>query len=195
MIIDYELLGKAQTYYKSLSYTPIEVPWLVSSETSSITAPEGVQRYVVTKGSKVKEFIASGEQGFLYLALKGFLSSGKYVTITPCLRNDNFDFTHVKSFMKCELIHLLDYELDAEDAINQVVDISHEARDFFKDNGVISKFKWQETPYQLDLNASDGTELGSYGYRSYQGLHWIYGTGLAEPRFSRIRNVISPKRN
>lgn len=30
----------------------------------------------------------------------------------------------------------------------------------------------------------NGIEIGSYGYRSYRELHWIYGTGLAEPRFT-----------
>lgn len=31
-------------------------------------------------------------------------------------------------------------------------------------------------------------ELGSYGYREYRNLQCIYGTGIAEPRFSTIQN-------
>lgn len=188
MFVDYELLGKAQRYYQGLGYDYIEVPWLVSEATSSITAPPGVQRYVVTKGSKVKEFIASGEQGFLYLALKGYLPLGDYMTITPCLRNDDFDFTHVKSFMKCELISLFDFT--PSNPAELVEDIADKAKSFFTDNGVQTSSEWTDT-FSLDLNSPNGTELGSYGYRHYEGLHWIYGTGLAEPRFSRVRNVIS----
>lgn len=190
MFIDYELLAKAQEYYLKHGYTYIETPWLVSSATSSITAPPDVERYVVTKGSKVKEFVASGEQGFLYLALKGFLPCGDYMTITPCLRNDHFDFTHVKSFMKCELISFFTRKPE-EDVIQALIaEISTTAQKFFRENGV-QTIKIRQGQYQIDLETSDDVELGSYGYRSYEGLHWIYGTGLAEPRFSRVRNVLS----
>jgi hypothetical protein len=40
------------------------------------------------------------------------------------------------------------------------------------------------TAQGLDIELG-GIELGSYGYRSYGRLHWIYGTGFAEPRFSQ----------
>ena len=54
---------------------------------------------------KNKNLIASGEQGFLYLGLKEYLAPGKYVTLTPCFRNESYDLTHSKNFMKVELIH------------------------------------------------------------------------------------------
>lgn len=34
-------------------------------------------------------------------------------------------------------------------------------------------------------------ELGSYGIRSCEYLSWIYGTGLAEPRMTIIKNLIN----
>jgi len=36
-----------------------------------------------------------------------------------------------------------------------------------------------------DLNLY-GQEIGSYGIRKLGGHHWVYGTGLAEPRFSTL---------
>lgn len=33
---------------------------------------------------------------------------------------------------------------------------------------------------------SNGHELGSYGIRECEFLSWIYATGVAEPRFSKI---------
>jgi hypothetical protein len=55
-----------------------------------------------------------------------------------------------------------------------------------------SKLKVAENPdapgsYDIML---DGIEIGSYGHRTCLFCNWIYGTGLAEPRFSRInRNM------
>lgn len=194
MFIDYENLGAAQKFYKNLGYKYVDVPWLVSEETSSITAPPGVQRYVVTKGSKVKEFVASGEQGFLYMAFKGFLPEGMYVTISPCLRNDNFDFSHSKQFMKCELINI-DYK-PFSDPIHSISVMASHAAQFFFSLGL------ETTLIDIGDNSFDlvdpaGIELGSYGYRTHEGIYWIYGSGIAEPRFSRqkVKNDISSNSN
>jgi hypothetical protein len=35
----------------------------------------------------------------------------------------------------------------------------------------------------------NGFELGSYGVRQYHDITWIYGTGIAEPRFSKINSI------
>lgn len=190
MQIDYSLLAKAKEYYEKEGFNYIETPWLVSSAASNITAPEGVLHYIVTKGQKTKEFVASGEQGFLYLALKGYLTPGKYCTITPCLRNDDFDYTHSKQFMKCELIEFLAKPIDPVDYRRYMNDVMSYAEEFFLSQGLkTNEVKVSET--SSDLYSENDVELGSYGYRSFEGLHWIYGTGLAEPRFSRVKNVLS----
>jgi len=41
-----------------------------------------------------------------------------------------------------------------------------------------------KTEQGFDINYGN-IEIGSYGIRSCSFLDWIYGTGLAEPRFSR----------
>ena len=48
---------------------------------------------------------------------------------------------------------------------------------------VNSNFEIVKTEEGLDIELN-GIEIGSYGYRSYKDFHWIYGTALAEPRFS-----------
>ena len=40
--------------------------------------------------------------------------------------------------------------------------------------------------YDLMIN---GIEVGSYGLRMGNGYEWVYGTGLAEPRFSVAINT------
>jgi hypothetical protein len=36
--------------------------------------------------------------------------------------------------------------------------------------------------YDININ---GIEVGSYGFREIGDFMWVYGTGLAEPRFSQ----------
>ena len=81
---------------KGVGFERIETPWLVTEAVDGITRPADVQPYRVE--SKNKNLIASGEQGFLYLYLKEYLPKGKFQTVTPCFRNDSFDYTHTKYF-------------------------------------------------------------------------------------------------
>lgn len=177
-MIDYELLDKASKYYADLGYERIEVPWMVTPEVDRITKPREVESLEVKQ--KGKNLIASGEQGFLYLMLKGYLPKGKYQTITPCFRDDSYDFTHSKVFMKLELIDTLNY---GQLAVDRLV---KDANDLFN-----SIFKYPEhfnttnIANITDINYHE-VELGSYGCREHQHLKWVFGTGLAEPRTSRL---------
>ena len=36
------------------------------------------------------------------------------------------------------------------------------------------------------VDLKNGIELGSYGIRQFKDYKWIFATGLAEPRFSKI---------
>jgi hypothetical protein len=192
-MIDYMMLGRAQDYYDANGYRIIDAPWLVSEQVSNITRPEQAPHYFVTKEGKTKTFVASGEQSFLYLMAKGQLPTGKFQTITPCIRNDAFDELHVKYFMKCELIHFSRGAIADE----EVDDVVEKAMGLFKalacrpeklavvrtrpDN--LNPFVDVGTTYDITYG---GVEIGSYGRRRCVLGEWIYGTGLAEPRFSRI---------
>lgn len=189
-MIDYSLLSSASEYYHTqMKFDRIEVPWLVSKPISDLTAPLDASTYVVQKDTehKQKAFIASGEQGFLYLINKGHMPSwGMYQTITPCLRDDAWDSTHMKSFMKLELIHYSTTE-NFKDK-DMVFDFAEKATSFFKrhvDENRLKIVASLEDPYSCDITLDD-IEIGSYGYRSCMFCNWIYGTGIAEPRFSRL---------
>lgn len=187
MVIDYRNIAAAQDFYSKNHYKQIETPWLVSPEVNSITAPNGVNRYVVNKGGKSKEFVASGEQGFLHMAMKGQLPEGMYQTVSPCMRDEAYDYLHVKQFVKLELIDIR-YSPYEEDHARDVY-MMGDAMRLFSDLGIDTTQVDTEEGYDLMYGS---IELGSYGKRQYNGIYWSYGTGIAEPRFSRVlKHVLS----
>lgn len=175
-MINYNIIQKSIDYFESKGFKRIEVPWLVTEAIDSITKPEKSDPYVVS--SKNKNLIASGEQGFLYLYLKEYLPLGKFQTTTPCFRNDNFDLTHTKYFVKNELIQTVDVNE------NTLLEILNNSIDFFS-LFFNDKIKIEKTFEGYDLLINE-TELGSYGIRECEFLKWIFATGCAEPRTSRL---------
>jgi hypothetical protein len=67
-----------------------------------------------------------------------------------------------------------------------IEEVSDDAFSFLSDQGLTLEFqKIDKDSFDILCNLGKETtqvELGSYGYRKYFGLRWIYGTGLAEPR-------------
>lgn len=178
-MIDYEKLNNSVKYYENQGFNRIEVPWLVTEAVDSITRPKDVQPYVVE--AKKKNLIASGEQGFLYLYLKEYLPKGQFQTVTPCFRNDSFDFTHTKYFMKQELIKT---DSVTQNDLSKICDLAYaQFQPFFKE-----ELRFITTPDGFDLMHGD-YELGSYGIRECEFLKWIYCTGWAEPRMSKLINL------
>lgn len=203
--IDYGAIATAVGYYADLGYQRIEVPWWVTADVANITKPTGVpasSNYKLSVNGKC--LVASGEQAFLYLANKGQLPPGKYQTVTPCFRNEEYDAEHSKQFMKLELINLL-----ATDAgfVKQsaVEEIATEALGLFKSlagsfatfchyvhTGVkdpLAAAMTEQLDVVMTVPMPDGSgkdiELGSYGARRTSFATWVYGTGIAEPRFSK----------
>jgi len=178
-MINYGIIHGAIEYYKSVGYEHIEAPWTVTKAVSGITKPPEGTDWVIEGKNKV--LVASGEQSFLYLYLKGFLPHGRFVAVTPCFRDEPFDLTHTKYFMKAELIDTLDTSLYG---LNTMVD---NAMHFFIDvlgpDGLSLK-RTDKLAYDIEFH---GQEIGSYGIRSCPYLKWIYGTGVAEPRLSMLR--------
>lgn len=189
-MIDYKLLQQSVEYYEAKGYQRIEVPWLVTEAIDSITRPSFAKGLSVP--IKNKNLIASGEQGFLYLILKGFLPPGKYQAITPCFRDDTYDLTHSKFFMKNELINTLD---TSKNSLDEIVE---DAMGFYKSVFPVVEFgkNPRSATHLYDAHTDEGIdiyhqehELGSYGIRSHFHLKWVYGTGCAEPRTSRLIKV------
>lgn len=176
-MIDYNNIARSITYYEARGFTRIESPWTVSKYASSITKPPEKIDYELKHNNKV--LVASGEQSFIYLYIKGFLPLGKYQTVTPCFRDETFDDTHSKYFIKNELIITDDV---SEDNLKFTM---LAAKEFFE--AVLEKevkiVKYNHKCYDLFY---ENIELGSYGIREKPFLKWIYGTGCAEPRLSHV---------
>lgn len=190
-MIDYNLLSKSVEFYKAHDFTYIEVPWYVSEEIKNCTRPINKDKSTDYKLSvNDKYLIASGEQGFLYLMAKGFIANGLYQTITPCFRYEEIDILHKKVFMKNELISILDHRLTNDSDINYLVESIMIPPEEFFNNYFNDKVEIVQVPQETSILNYDimykGIELGSYGYREYKGLYWIYGTGCAEPRTSNL---------
>jgi len=157
-----------------------------------------------------KQLVASGEQAFLERITKWKIK-GTYQTLTPCFRCETIDdYLHQRYFKKLELF---DNDFIASDVNIALDHMCKYVEETFKRliASYITPFEgkigWPELKFILTPN-DDGVrenglittnsrdlyllttngefELGSYGIREFPelGLHWVYGTGLAEPRFS-----------
>lgn len=178
-MIDYNLINESILYYEKLGFNRIETPWLVTEYIDSITRDKNTTPFWVE--SKNKNLVASGEQSFLYLYLKEQLPRGKFQTVTPCFRNDSFDLTHTKYFIKNELIQT--DKTEREDLLK----IVKESKVFF-DSLFKKETNIQETNDGFDI-CIDDYELGSYGIRECDFIKWIYATGCAEPRTSKLIKI------
>ncbi len=179
-MIDYSLIADAIEYYQDQGYELIDVPWTVPKQVLKITCKED---HMFEDNKYLDNYlVGSAEQSFLDLIKRAKLTYGKYCAVTPCFRNDVDDKLHQKYFMKVELIHYLEkfwtLEIDLETMI-------YDAKTFFSIhlpvNVVETRDKRSYSSYDIEHN---GIELGSYGIRMHENIRWIYGTGLAEPRFS-----------
>jgi hypothetical protein len=178
-MIDYSKISDSIFHYNKLGYQRIESPWTVTKAISDITAPPNTTYFTIEEKNKV--LVASGEQSLLYLYNKGFLPKGKFQTITPCFRNDSFDEMHTKYFIKNELMITDDISYDS---VTKIINDAYSFFKFFFKNDVgLTTIKTGENSWDICYR---NNELGSYGIRSCSFLNWIYGTGVAEPRLSKI---------
>jgi len=179
--IDWTLIGKAIQYYTDNKYNYKEVPWMVQKEAINTTIPTGKLPFFITHPNMpvTKMLVGSAEQSFIQTMLDGNLSKGKYCAATPCFRDDIIDKWHQLYFFKVELI-------EVEPDFKSVFEMMYCAKTFMEELGncKIDIIKTNEG-YDLKLQ---GIEVGSYGYRKTNDFSWIYGTGLALPRFSQALN-------
>lgn len=183
-MIDYKLIHDSTIFYEEKGFTRIETPWVVGSEINDITRPEDKRPYKLVHNGKI--VVGSGEQSFLYLYNKECLPKGKFQTTTPCFRDDAVDFLHSKYFMKNELIQT---DIVTWDEVSNIVNY---CMDFYSQYFPKSALRMisNEDGYDISLMAHGGGEygyeLGSYGIRRWNNLEWIFATGCAEPRTSKL---------
>jgi len=177
-MINYKIIADSIDYYENSGFIRIESPWTVSEYVDNLTKPKDRISFQLKHNNKC--LVASGEQAFLYLYLKDFLPKGQFQTTTPCFRMESFDYSHTKYFIKNELIKT-DIVNDIE--LEKIID---KCLIFYKKYipGVI--VSTTEIGFDIEYN---GQELGSYGIRECEYLKWIYATGCAEPRLSKIINL------
>lgn len=174
-MIDYEKISNSIKFFEKEKFKRIESPWTVTKEISQITAPKDATLWSIEEKKKV--LVASGEQSFLYLYLKGFLPKGRFQTVTPCFRDEPFDKTHTKYFIKNELIDTENVNYD------NLTEITFSACRFFEQYTDAKNVKLVDTEDGYDITVN-GIEVGSYGIRSCEYLEWVYATACAEPRLT-----------
>jgi len=172
--VNWNILAKAMEHYGRSGYEVVEMPWFVPVETQMLTCPR--EDWIV-KVEGHGGLVGSSEQSFIAADLKGELGKGKFVACTPCFRNEPYyDNLHRVGFMKVELYR---NDIVTDDAVREMME---DAASFMcMMAGMV--IGTEDTPQGQDLTIG-GIEVGSYGKRSIPGLSWVYGTGVAEPRFS-----------
>lgn len=175
--IDWNLLNEAYKYYSNL-YNYLETPFLIPKKYTDYTKPHKNNSFLLNQEDfreQPHELVGSAEQGFIYLLLNNRIKQKKYFSITPCFRAERYDETHQPWFMKLELFHLSSDKQDLENMIQ-------ESMSFFSSKDVVPQLE------QTSINSYDilinNIEIGSYGFRDIEQYRFIYGTGLALPRFS-----------
>lgn len=213
--INYQLIGFANNWYENNSFEQVEVPWMLPQEYNNLTKPiEKEDCSFVLQNDIFKdnpqELIGSAEQGFIYLMLNNLLIEGKnYFSMSPCFREEeHFSKYHLPYFFKCELFSYVSIEMSPKDIKKHLLYFIECAKELYKKyiNQLIKKnesltvkleiLNTQKNNDELsyDININD-IEVGSYGIRKIlfnnKSYYIIYGTGLAEPRFSlAIKNGI-----
>ncbi|QYC52485.1 putative serine tRNA ligase [Salmonella phage SSBI34] len=178
----------AAEYWKKKGFDPCRVPMCVSDKAMSHTAPvEGVDfRY---KHHDETYFVASAEQSFLQMDIDGEVFPGEMLmALTPCFRSES-DSTHYSIFLKLELFAYARTN-DKDSAEMEACEWAFMAKDLFYNQLGLNdgRLKVIDTDIGFDLMYGD-LELGSYGGRiSTTGRWYVYGTGIAEPRYSMARD-------
>lgn len=181
-VIDYARLARAVRFYDSqCGYRYIEVPWMVSQYATRVTLPQDVYSTQALGRGHLSDLVGSAEQSFIQLMLDGTLPLGRYVALTPCWREETvYNELYRPYFMKVELIHV------GGQGEGDIARVMEDAYTFFVRELPTMAEELAYVPQggtAIDINLN-GIEIGSYGDRQHEGLRWVYGTGVAEPRFS-----------
>ena len=174
--INWQRLLTAIHYYNAMSYKTIDLDWTMNVSTSNITKPFGRKDFFIND----RALVASGEQSFIEMMINNELKPGLYSGITPCFRDEyELDNLHSNYFMKVELIDTLNPNKKGLDSMITC------ALNFYSQYLDVRILETQDEMYDI-IDVKNGIELGSYGTRCYKDLKWVFGTGLAEPRLSKV---------
>lgn len=184
--IRWDLLSQSLDWYRSKGYQYIEVPWVVQEKAIQVTMP-GDRKALETRDGYL---VGSAEQSFIQMMQDNQLAPGRYVACSPCFRDEVEDETHQRYFMKVELIEV--FQASTFTLHQATAKMVRDAMGFFLSvipaPGAFNVTQVGFNTQDIELN---GVEIGSYGFRettlsSKRILEhkWVYGTGLALPRFN-----------
>lgn len=184
-MIDYKILAEAIKYYKRRDYVEVNMPWYVKENIHNITFEVNKSKWQLPSGDIL---LGSAEQGFINQMINHNLE-GKFQATTPCFREDIVDELHQEHFIKTELF------INESDDFNRTLDkMLGDVFSFIAQYVEPNRINFVDTSLEtgersLDIEV-DGIEVGSYGIREYQFegevYTWVYGTGIALPRFSKV---------
>jgi len=172
-------LARMGACYAELGFQDLPQPWVASHEATHATLPSGVLPCELNG----QILVGSAEQAFIDRMLTHQMPQGRWQATTPCFRNEPvLDALHKPYFIKLELIHYMPSMADAE-LETMILQVRWVLGTLIPDGGPTIKIEPTDIGWDLTLH---GQEIGSYGIREYAGHRWIYGTGIAEPRFTTI---------
>ena len=176
-MIDYHMLSQALHEYEQRGYTLLDASWTTSEDAIYATLPDNcVPIYVNPWPSERNCLVGSAEQSLIEMQLP----EGRYCAVTPCFRDEHTlnDLTQ-SYFMKIELFARTTNPYEA----NRLIRDAEKVMGMFTVKPIL-----REQVYSgIDL-LIDGIEVGSYGIRWHKEYgSWVYGTGLALPRFSKVK--------
>lgn len=199
----YHNISKCLSFYSNKAFY-IDTPWFVKREIKNITYHNN-DEFIFSNNMTL---VGSAEQGFLSLEYdNSLINDVLYISVSPCFRDEPvIDYIHKKCFLKAELyycsknIYNIQLELynimtyafnffstmiSSNDKL-QIVEIN-------ENQNIKNKYKYSNVINELsslDILLND-IEIGSYGVRHImkngERFYYIYGTALAEPRFSTAR--------
>jgi hypothetical protein len=198
--LQYARLLDACEFYEKLGFKYVDVPWTVTRAAVLMTRPPWMQGepFSYAAGGDFKFPVASAEQSFIQMQLDALATGdrikGNYCAITPCFRSEPvLDDLHQPYFMKLELISWYGTEEDMNRMIvGAKLYFAHEHPGDHPGEDLMVSVVENNDPDSLGVTqaydivaARTGIELGSYGIREHAKVgRWVYGTGLAEPRYS-----------
>jgi hypothetical protein len=188
--IDYRLLTEAIHFYEKQGFEYVETPWIVSRKADQATKPTLANELRVLGYDNLGDctnLVASGEQSFVQCMLEGKdFMRGRLQTVTPCFRNETeYKEGTLPYFLKLELIS----SYSSEKELGEFIECAYR---FFKGYAFDGFLYEVKTHSGVDI-CLNGVEIGSYGIRKALGYEWVYGTGLALPRFNYALSLTSLK--
>lgn len=176
-------LGQVMMLWQGAGAKLTPLPWTASQEAVDATRPP--ERAANTDIQTPFGFlVASGEQAFMDMA-QTLQEKQIHIGWTPCFRHEpTFDPTHHYYFLKAEaFIRCCASQSSLEvDRVRNIAMLGFESLLRLPNQTARLEFR-QTGPVAYDIECN-GIEVGSYGVRTYKGHTYVFGTALAEPRWS-----------